>query len=133
MSLRPTVHACQNALDNLERMFYNDSRRGRSARQDRRERAVREEGGGGMAQQDTIDDDAARARAHRSVDATLFYAGQRLVLRGRALRLILWVALHQQRINDFAPETGQLWLSWKGSGPGSLDGDLKVPLGPLAP
>jgi hypothetical protein len=56
------------------------------------------------------------------------YAGQRFWLRGRALRLILWVATHQQQINEVAGERGQLWLTWKGSGPNSIEGNLKVPL-----
>jgi hypothetical protein len=63
-------------------------------------------------------------------EAVVVYAGKQLRVRGRALRLIMWVAWHQQRINDFAPESGQLWLSWKGNGPGSIDGNLKVPLEP---
>lgn len=54
--------------------------------------------------------------------------GQRVRLRGRALRLIIWLAGHQARINETAPESGQIWLTWKGSGPSSIDGDIRTRL-----
>lgn len=52
--------------------------------------------------------------------------GHRVPLRGRTLRLILWLAGHQTRINEIAPESGQLWLTWKGNGPRSIDGDIRT-------
>lgn len=61
-------------------------------------------------------------------EGTLVYHNLRVAVRGRALKLILWVASRQKRINDTAPTAGQLWMSWKGDGPLSIDGDLKAPL-----
>ena len=52
----------------------------------------------------------------------------RVPLRGRTLRLILWLAGHQARINETAPESGQIWLTWKGEGPRSIDGDIRTRL-----
>ena len=54
--------------------------------------------------------------------------GQRVRLRGRALRLIIWLAGHKTRINEMAPESGQIWLTWKGDGPHSIDGDVRTRL-----
>ena len=54
--------------------------------------------------------------------------GQRVRLWGRALRLIIWLAGHQARINETAPESGQIWLTWKGDGPHSIDGDIRTRL-----
>jgi hypothetical protein len=50
----------------------------------------------------------------------------RLAVRGRALRLVLWLAEHQATINFSAPCTGQLSLSWKGDGKQSISGDLRT-------
>lgn len=61
-------------------------------------------------------------------EGELRYGGMRMRLRGRALRLILWLAGHQTRINDTAPESGQIWLTWKGDGPRSIDGDIRTRL-----
>ena len=61
-------------------------------------------------------------------EGELRFGGIRLRLRGRALRLILWLAGHQTRINETAPESGQLWLTWKGDGPQSIDGDIRTRL-----
>ncbi|GAC1448149.1 MAG: hypothetical protein PVSMB4_04840 [Ktedonobacterales bacterium] len=61
-------------------------------------------------------------------DALLVYEGRRLALHGRTLKLILWVASRQRRINETAPEAGQLWMTWKGAGAHSIDGDIKAPL-----
>jgi hypothetical protein len=58
----------------------------------------------------------------------LRYRGRRIVLRGRALRLILWLAVRQNRLNETAPESGQLWLTWKGEGLRSIDGDIRTRL-----
>jgi hypothetical protein len=66
--------------------------------------------------------------AARAGDGVLVYRGQRIGVRGRALKLILWVAGRQQRINETAPVAGQMWMSWKGDGPQSIDGDIKAPL-----
>lgn len=51
-----------------------------------------------------------------------------VVLQGRALRLILWIAGHQTRLNQTADESGQLWLTWKGDGPHSIDGNIQTRL-----
>lgn len=82
---------------------------------------------------DSMDVEAARAGAAetcaaRGDEATLVYRGQRVGLRGRALKLIVWVASRQERINETAPLAGQLWVTWKGDGPRSIDGDIKAPL-----
>lgn len=61
-------------------------------------------------------------------EGTLAYHNRRVTLHGRALKLILWVASRQQRINNTAPSAGQLWLTWKGDGPNSMQGDLRTPL-----
>ena len=58
----------------------------------------------------------------------LRYAGRSWILTGRALRLVLWLAGCQQCINTVAPERGQLWLTWKGGGPNSIDGEVKTRL-----
>ena len=58
----------------------------------------------------------------------LRYRGLRVHLSGRALRLILWIAARQTRLNETAPESGQLWLSWKGDGQRSIDGDIRTRL-----
>jgi hypothetical protein len=58
----------------------------------------------------------------------LVYRGRRIALGGRALKLILWVAIRQERINETAPAAGQLWMTWKGDGPRSIDGDIRAPL-----
>jgi hypothetical protein len=58
----------------------------------------------------------------------LCYRGRRIVLRGRALRLIVWLAARQNRLNETAPESGQLWLTWKGEGLRSIDGDIRTRL-----
>lgn len=63
-----------------------------------------------------------------TVEGELRYGGHRMRLRGRALRLILWLAGHQTRINETAPESGQIWLTWKGEGPHSIDGDIRTRL-----
>ena len=61
-------------------------------------------------------------------EGELRYGSHRVRLRGRALRLILWLAGHQTRINETAPESGQIWLTWKGKGPHSIDGDIRTRL-----
>ena len=62
------------------------------------------------------------------IEGELRCGGQRVRLRGRALRLIIWLAGHQTRINETAPESGQIWLTWKGDGPHSIDGDIRTRL-----
>jgi hypothetical protein len=74
-----------------------------------------------MANDDGSQSDAEKGELH--------YAGKRFPLQGRVLRLALWLAAHQARINDAAPESGQIWLSWKGQGLHSITGDIKTPLG----
>jgi hypothetical protein len=61
-------------------------------------------------------------------EGELRYGGVRVRLRGRALSLILWLAGHQTRINETAPESGQIWLTWKGEGPKSIEGDIRTRL-----
>lgn len=58
----------------------------------------------------------------------LRYHGVRLVLSRRALRLILWIAARQHRLNVTAPENGQIWLTWKGEGERSISGDIRTTL-----
>jgi hypothetical protein len=47
---------------------------------------------------------------------------------GRTLRLMLWLAARQQQINTVAAQSGQLWITWKGDGPRSIDGEVKTRL-----
>jgi hypothetical protein len=70
----------------------------------------------------------AGAEAPPAGQAILVIGDRRMPLDGRALRLILWVAARQTRINGMASEAGQLWMTWKGSGPRSIDGNIKAPL-----
>jgi len=58
----------------------------------------------------------------------LRYGGARAPITGRALQLIAWLATHQERINQSADESGQLWLTWKGDGPHSISGDIRTRL-----
>jgi hypothetical protein len=66
--------------------------------------------------------------AGKVIEGELRCGGHRVRLRGRALRLIIWLAGHQTRINETAPESGQIWLTWKGDGPHSIDGDIRTRL-----
>jgi len=63
-----------------------------------------------------------------AAEGELWCGGVRWPLRGRALRLILWLATRQGRINEVASESGQLWITWKGNGPRSIDGEVKTRL-----
>lgn len=63
-----------------------------------------------------------------AAEGTLCYGGARWPISGRALRLMLWLAAQQQRINTVASERGQLWITWKGNGPHSIDGEVKARL-----
>jgi hypothetical protein len=58
-------------------------------------------------------------------DAILRYRNQRIVLSGRALHHILWLAAHHSAINSIAAESGQIWLTWKG---GSIAGEIRTRL-----
>ncbi len=58
----------------------------------------------------------------------LCYGGERRRISGRTLRLMLWLAAQQQRINEVASDRGQLWITWKGDGPQSIDGEVKTRL-----
>ena len=52
-------------------------------------------------------------------------------LSGRTLRLAIWLATHQARINAAAGECGQLWLTWKGERGAverTISGDLRTRL-----
>jgi hypothetical protein len=60
--------------------------------------------------------------------AELRYRDMRLLLSGRTLRLVLWIAARQSRLNGTAPECGQLWLTWKGEGERSITGDIRTTL-----
>src|SRR5258708_7966565 len=57
--------------------------------------------------------------------AELRYRGMRLSLSGRALHLVLWLAGHQDRLNATASERGQVWITWKGEGLHSIDGEFR--------
>ena len=52
----------------------------------------------------------------------------RFSVSGRALHLMLWIAGHQDRINDAAWDNGELWLTWKGQGASSIAGNIKTKL-----
>jgi hypothetical protein len=52
----------------------------------------------------------------------------RVEVTGRALRLMLWMAARQERINAVAAASGQLWLTWKGEGLQSVEGEVKTRL-----
>lgn len=58
----------------------------------------------------------------------LRYQGLRLFLCGRTLRLLLWIAARQHRLNVIAPDCGQIWVTWKGEGEDSISGDIRTPL-----
>lgn len=58
----------------------------------------------------------------------LFLHGNKTVLRGRTLELILWLAANQERINAARCESGQLWLTWKGFAGASIMGRILVRL-----
>jgi hypothetical protein len=71
------------------------------------------------------------ARAEREstgAEGELTCGGHRWALSGRVLRLMLWLAARQQPINAVAAESGQLWITWKGSGPRSITGEVKTQL-----
>jgi hypothetical protein len=68
------------------------------------------------------------AGGHEATTGELCCEGVRLSVRGRTLRLMLWIATHQDRINTVASESGQLWLTWKGQGQRSIDGEVKTKL-----
>ena len=61
-------------------------------------------------------------------EGELRYDGLCWPICGRTLRLMLWLATRQQRINEVASDRGQLWITWKGSGPQSIDGEVKTRL-----
>ncbi len=98
----------------------------------RRTKDVEEDG---MQQTDERDDDGT-GDAQRGDSTTpeaveigeLSSGGRSWTLSGRALRLILWLAGRQQCINAVASERGQLWITWKGGGPNSIDGEVKTRL-----
>jgi hypothetical protein len=117
-SRSPIVELACSALVALERMIYSEgthTRMGRQSAEGIRGKML-------MTQQpDAIRDELPD-------QGELRCGGTRTPLRGRALRLILWLAAHQTRINETAPERGQLWLTWKGAGPHSIDGDIRTPL-----
>jgi hypothetical protein len=58
----------------------------------------------------------------------LRYGKTSLRVHGRALRLVLWLIQHQKRINETAPLTGQIWLTWKDLARDSMSGDLRTTL-----
>jgi hypothetical protein len=57
--------------------------------------------------------------------AVLRHGNHRIALSGRALHLILWLAAHHTTIDSVATESGQLWLTWKGS---SVMGEIRTHL-----
>jgi hypothetical protein len=58
----------------------------------------------------------------------LISGGSRFTLRGCALQLAIWIARHQGRINDTAPDGGQLLLHWKGIHPPSIVAEIRTRL-----
>jgi hypothetical protein len=86
---------------------------------------------GGQATNRAAREERSTDRYGAEDDATegmLCYGGARWPLSGRALRLMLWLAARQQGINAIASERGQLWITWKGNGPHSIDGEVKARL-----
>lgn len=76
---------------------------------------------------DHHDEDERQSKEMRLPDTGELRLGEtRLTVRGRALRLMFWLAEHQATINFSAPRTGQLSLSWKGDGQHSISGDLRT-------
>lgn len=57
--------------------------------------------------------------------AELRWGSHRFILRGSAPFLALWIAHHQQQINDSAPNGAQLVLSWKGHVPRSITATIR--------
>ena len=60
--------------------------------------------------------------------ALLHAGGESIVLKGRALRFILWIADHQKYINAARGNSGQLWLTWKGRPTPNIMGKLNIDL-----
>lgn len=58
--------------------------------------------------------------------ADLSVDGRQIVLHGRTLHIVLWVANHQTDINTLRSINGQLWLSWKGMTKPSIIGKALV-------
>lgn len=75
-------------------------------------------------------DDAHQPAGAREVPPVgeLTSGSLRLTLRGCALQLALWIAFHQNRINEAAPDCGQLILNWKGDHPPSITAEIKTRL-----
>lgn len=57
---------------------------------------------------------------------TVSYAGQHHAVHGRALALVLWIAHHQDRVNESRAQAGQLFATWKGGNFVSISGHVKV-------
>lgn len=58
--------------------------------------------------------------------ALLHVGGETMVLKGRTLQFILWLAEHQARINAARGTRGQLWLTWKGGVNAEIMGRIHV-------
>ena len=58
--------------------------------------------------------------------AGLSVDGRQIVLHGRTLHIVLWIASHQTDINTLRSINGQLWLSWKGMNKPSIIGKVLV-------
>ncbi len=58
----------------------------------------------------------------------LHYGAIRLHLGGRTLRLVLWLAHHQDRVNVLGRNDGQLHLTWKGHRLEDIEGDIHFTL-----
>ena len=74
--------------------------------------------------QQTAPDDAETARPQ----GTLCFDSKRIVVQGRALELMLWIARHQGNLNAVASQCGQLWMTWKGHSGDSISGNIQTPL-----
>ncbi len=86
------------------------------------------DGGDGMGPDDQRDRESSEAAGASTAEGELRCGGVHWPIGGRTLRLMLWLAVRQQRINEVASERGQLWITWKGSGPHSIDGEVKTRL-----
>lgn len=60
--------------------------------------------------------------------ALLHAHGQSIVLKGRTLRFVLWLADHQTRLNAAYGRSGQLWLTWKGGPTPTIMGKVNIEL-----
>lgn len=87
-------------------------------------RACETEGASGDVLSDVPSDAPSEAGSARR--ALLHVGGETMVLKGRTLQFILWLAEHQARINAARGTRGQLWLTWKGGVNAEIMGRIHV-------